>query len=78
MFYVLELACNLFLIRATVAMGNSVKFSKSKCWIRNRSGNPCGTRLLVGKLYQLDCEPVYAEHASVAHKQRNTVSGIRS
>ena len=28
-------------------MGNSVKFSKSKCWIRNPSGNPCGTGLLV-------------------------------
>ena len=70
MLYVPELACNLFSIRAAVAKGNSGK-SRSKCWIQNPSGNPCGTGLLVGKLYQLDCEPVSAEHASVAHKQHS-------
>ena len=69
--YVPELACNLFLVRAAVAKGNSVKFSKSKCCIRNLSGNLCVTGLLVGKLYQLDCEPVSAEHASVVLKQHN-------
>ena len=58
-----------FSVRAAVAKRNSVKFSKSKCWIQNASGNPCGRDLLVGKLYQLDCKPVYAEHAFVALKQ---------
>ena len=68
------LACNLFSERAAVAKGNSVKFSKSKCWIRNPSGNLCGTGLLVGKLYQLDREPVSAEHASVALKQHSDLN----
>ena len=49
-----------------------MKFSKSKCWIENPSVNLCGIGLLVGKLYQLDCEPaVSAEHASVALKQHS-------
>ena len=60
-----------FSVRATVAKQNSVKFSKSKCWIQNSSGNLCGTDLLVGKLYQLDCKPVYAEHTSLALKQHS-------
>ena len=55
-----------FLVRTAVAKGNSVKFSKSKYWIRNPSKNLCGTGLLVGKLYQIDCELVSAEHASSA------------
>ena len=58
-------------LRAAIAKGNFVEFSKSKCWIWNPNGNLCGTGLLVGKLYQLDCEPVSAEHASVAHKQHS-------
>ena len=51
--YIPELACNLLLVRAVVAKRNSVKFSKSKCWIQNPSGNLCGIglSLLVGKLY---------------------------
>ena len=48
-----ELAYNLFSERAAVAKGNFVKFSISKCWIQNTSGNLCGTGLLVGKLYQV-------------------------
>ena len=69
--YVPELACNPFSVRAAVAKGNSVKFTISKCWIQNPSGNLRGTGLLSGKLYQLDCEPVFAEHASVALKQHS-------
>ena len=71
-----ELACNLFWERAAVAKGNSVKFSIVKCWSRNPSGNLCGTGLLVGKLYQvyIDCEPVSAEHSSVALKQHSDLN----
>ena len=69
--YVPKLACNLFSVRAAVSKGNSVKFSKSKCWIQNPSGDLYGTGLLVGKLYQLDCEPISAEHASVALKKQS-------
>ena len=47
---------------------------KFKCWIQNTSGNLCGTGLIVGKLYQLDCEPVSAEHASVALKQHSDLN----
>ena len=33
--YVPELTCNLFSVKAAVAMGNTVKFGSNKCWIRD-------------------------------------------
>ena len=63
---------HLFSIRAAVAKGNSVKFSKSKWWIQNASGNLCGTDLVVGNcISYIDYESVSAEHTSVAHKQHS-------
>ena len=64
--YVPKLACNLFSVRAASSKGNIVKFGATKCWIRSRSGSLQGIGALVGKLYQLHCEPVTQECASVA------------
>ena len=36
--FVPNLTCNLFSVRAAVAMGNSIKFGKYKSWIRNSHG----------------------------------------
>ena len=67
--YVPELACNLVSVRAVVGKRSLVNLNTA--WIQNPSGNLYGTGLLVGKLYQLDCEPVSTEHASVALKQHS-------
>ena len=53
--YVPKLACNL---RAAASKGNVVKFSATKCWIRNSKSNLCGMGPLQDKMYQLNCEPV--------------------
>ena len=71
--YVPKLACNLFSVRAAASKGNIVKFSRSRCWIRDRSGKLYGMGSLVGKLYQLDCEPAPVEDASVVCERRNDV-----
>ena len=67
--HVPKLACNLFSVRAAASKGKSVKFSVDKCYIYNRAGNVCGTGSLVDKLYQLDCEPLSSERATVASEQ---------
>ena len=67
--HVPKLACNLFSVRAAASRGKSVKFSDNKCWIYNRAGNVCGIGSLVDKLYQLDCEPVTSERATVVSEQ---------
>ena len=36
--HVPKLACNLFLVRTAAKRGNTVKFARSKCWIRSRNG----------------------------------------
>jgi hypothetical protein len=70
--YVPKLACNQFSVRAAVSNGNSVKFGDTKCWIRDSKGRLRGTGSLMDKLYQLDCEPVVQQHATVgAHCQNN-------
>ena len=56
--YVPKLACNLFSVRAAAAKENVVKFEQSKCWIHRRMGRLKGMGSLIGKLYQLDCEPI--------------------
>ena len=45
---------------------------------KNSSGNLCGTGLIVGKLCQVDCQPVSAEHASVALKQHSDLGLMAS
>ncbi len=67
--YVPKLACNLFSVRAATSKGNVVKFGRSRCWIRDRTGKLSGMGSLVNKLYQLDCEPVIREQASPACEQ---------
>ena len=62
--YVPKLACNLFSVRGAVAMGNTVKFGQSKCWIRDRNGKLRGMGTLVDKVYHLNCESVMNERAS--------------
>ena len=64
--FVPNLTCNLFSVRAAVAMGNSIKFGKYKCWIRNSHGALCGMDTLSNKLYQLDCTQVkvFSEHVN--------------
>ena len=68
--YVPKLACNLFSVRAAAAKGNVVKFGRSRCWIRDRTGKLYGMGSLIDKLYQLDCEPAVGERASAACEQR--------
>ena len=54
--HVPKLASNLFSVRAAAKRGNTVKFGRSKCWIRGRNGTLDGMGSLVGKLYHLECE----------------------
>lgn len=69
-----KLACNVFSVCAAAAIkGNIVKFGRSRCWIQDRNGKLYGMGSLVGKLYQLDCEPAPTENASAAREQRNNV-----
>ena len=72
--YVPKLACNLFSVRAAASKGNTVRFEQSKCWIRHKTGRLEGMGSLVGKLYQLDCEPVTEEQASSACEQKNDIN----
>ena len=69
--YVPKLACNLFSVRAAAAKGNSVKFSHSKCWIRDRNGKLRGMGSLVDKIYHLNCEPATKEEVSAAFSGPN-------
>ena len=71
--HVPKLACNLFSVRAAASRGKSVRFSDTKCWIYNKTGNVCGMGSLVDKLYQLDCKPVSLEHVSVAAEQNHDI-----
>ena len=64
--YVPKLACNLFSVRAAASKGNIVKFGKVRCWIRDSKGILRGMGSLIDKLYQLDCESIIHEQASVA------------
>ena len=61
--YVPKLACNLFSVRAAASKG---KFGKVRCWIRDSKGILRGMGSLMDKLYQLDCESIIHEQASVA------------
>ena len=67
--YVPKLTCNLFSVPAAAAKGNVVNFGHSKCWIRDGSGKLKGTGSLVNRLYQLDCEAIPMDHASVSCEQ---------
>ena len=69
--YVPKLACNLFSVRATAGKGNLVKFSRSRCWIRDTNGKLLGMGSQVDKLYHLDCESIPLEQASTASHQGN-------
>ena len=72
--YVPKLACNLFSVRAAASKDNTVRFKQSKCWIRHKTGRLEGMGSLVGKLYQLDCEPVTEEQASSACEQKSDIN----
>lgn len=50
-----------------------VKFERSRCWIRHKTGKLQGVGSLVGKLYQLDCEPTIEDYASPACEQKSNV-----
>ncbi len=67
--YVPKLACNLFSVRAATSKGNVVKFGRSRCCIRDRTGKLSGMGSLLNKLYQLDCKPAVGEQASPACEQ---------
>ena len=55
--YVPKLSGNLFSVGAAVRKGNTVKFNKSRCYIRGKDGDLCGmgTQRADG-IYQLDVE----------------------
>ena len=57
--YVPKLACNLFSVQAAAAKGNSIKFSRSKCWIRDRDGKLRGMGSLVDKFFVVPSTAVY-------------------
>ena len=61
-----KLACSLFSVRAATSHGHSVKFSKTKCWIRNPKGKLCAIGTLEDKLYRLECTSRPAEQTSLA------------
>ena len=61
-----KLACNLFSVRAAASHGHSVKFSKTKCWIRNPKGKLCAIGTLTDRLYHLECT---FEQASLASSE---------
>jgi len=63
--YVPQLASNLFSVRAAASKGNFLKFGHSHCWIKDSHGILNGMDTMVDKLYQLDCEAVISEQASV-------------
>jgi len=71
--YVSKLRCNLFSVRAAAGKGNMLQFGHTRCWIWDKNRKLRGMGSLVDKLYQLDCEAVPREHASVATMQRNDI-----
>jgi len=71
--YVPKLRCNLFSVRAAAGKGNMLQFGHTRCWIWDKNRKLRGMGSLVDKLYQLDCEAVPREHASVATMQRNDI-----
>ena len=74
--YVPQLICNLFSVRAASSKGNFVKFGHSRCWIRDSNGKLTGMGTMVDKLYQLDCEALCSEQASVATSQVVNITDI--
>ena len=60
--YVPQLTRNLFSVRAAAYF---IQFGNSCCWIRDSDGKLNGMGTLVEKLYQLDCETITSEQASV-------------
>ena len=69
--YVPKLACNLFSVRAAVSKGDFIKFGHSRCWIRDGNGHLHGMGTLVDKLYQLDCEAILSEAATLVNAQKD-------
>ena len=71
--YIPKLACNLFSLRVAASKGNVVRFASTKCLIRNNKGNLCGMgHYKIKCCYQLNCEPVLQEKASVASEKAST------
>ena len=64
--YVSQLAHNLFSVRAAASKGNLVRLRHARCWISYCNRKLTGMGTVVDKLYQLDCEAVCSEQASVA------------
>ena len=64
--YVPKLACNLFSVRSATNRGNTIKFGRNVCWIRDRNGKLVGMGSLADKLYYLNCEAMTQERASVS------------
>ena len=71
--HVPKLSCNLFSVRAAAKRGNTVKFGQSKCWIRGPKGTLQGMGSLSGKLYQLKCEVLDEETASLVSEDLSEV-----
>ena len=69
--YVPKLACNLFSVRAAASKGKFIKFGHSRCCMDSgwRSEASWNGYTLNDKLYELDCEAVHAEVASLASAQ---------
>ena len=71
--YVPKLACNLFSVKAAVAMGKTVKFEDNKCWIHDDKGHLCATGSVVNKLYQLDSQVDCEQKAMVSAEKGNNM-----
>ena len=74
--YVPQLTCNLFSVRAASSKGNFLKFGHSRCWIQDSNGKLTGTGTMVYKLYQLDCQTLWSEQATVATSQAADITDI--
>ena len=64
--YVPKLTCNLFSVRAAVAMRNVMEFTNEYCLIKDRHNIMRGMGSLGGKLFLLRCEVVSGNFASLA------------
>ena len=76
--YVPKLTCNLFSVRATVTMGNTVKFENGNCRIYDRNGLLLGTGSLLDKLSYLKYESIIQEYVSDQWSKTKPIFGINS
>ena len=66
--YIPELSYNLLSVSKAVERGNSIKFGKSNCIIRDSNNKPIAVAEKIGGLYQVDTTPVYVNSANTCQE----------